>query len=278
MTYREFNIYAIKRLAENSEVDNPRFEATHLLCEVCGINETEYLAKRDLSLTPEQICRLEEMLERRVTGEPLQYILGRWDFCGLSMRCGRGCLIPREDTELLVETATALVAKNGRFIDLCTGSGCISVALLKQREDITGVAVDISKQALEYARINASNHKVDDRLEIVCADLRQYTPTGRVDAVISNPPYVKTSDVDCFGKAMSYEPRIAFDGGDDGLDFYRVIIDRYTPFLSENGFFLFEAGYDTTEKVLELMQEKGFESEMRRDINGINRMCFGRRR
>ena len=274
MTYNQFRIKA-EKLLENSGIDDIKPEIIQLVCGVCGITQAEYLAKRGEDIPEEKACELEQKLERRLCGEPLQYVLGEWEFCGLRMLCGKGCLIPRWETEMLVQSAVSLIPQNGKVLDLCTGSGCISVAILKNRPDVTATAVDISPEALEYARRNAELHGVSERLTLVCGDVADFTVQGRADVIVSNPPYVKTHDVDAFDKTMQFEPRIAFDGGKDGLDFYRTIISRFVPTLQKGGVMLFEAGFDTTENVAQLMKNAGLETGIMPDVNGIPRACIG---
>lgn len=274
MTYNQFRIKA-EKLLENSGIDDIKSEIVQLVCGVCGMTQAEYLAKKGEDIPEECKSELEQKLERRLLGEPIQYILGEWEFYGLRMLCGKGCLIPRWETEMLVQSAVSLIPHNGNVLDLCTGSGCISVAILKNRPDVTVTAVDISPEALEYARRNAELHGVSDRLTLVCGDVADFAVKGRVDVIVSNPPYVRTEDVDAFDRTMRFEPRIAFDGGKDGLDFYRTIVSRFTPILEKGGVMLFEAGFDTTESVAQLMKNAGLETVMDFDVNGIPRTCMG---
>ena len=278
MTYNEFRTEAQRLLCECSDVENPDFEISTIICHICSIGRARLLAVRGEQIAEKHLPLLREAVERRVQHEPLQYIIGEWEFFGLRMFCGSGCLIPRPETELLVEKAIELIPKNGHFLDLCTGSGCISVAILNNRKDVTGTAVDISADALGYARRNAEYHKVEKRLELVNMPLEEYLPIKIPDCIISNPPYVKTADVDAFPPVMKYEPRIAFDGGHDGLEFYKTIAKRYTArFLKDGGYLLFEAGYDTVREVEAILKYRKMETGVLEDMFGVERVCIGRK-
>ena len=277
MTYSEYKADAARVLSGNPEVTDGDSEAVTMICAVCGITSAEYLTRRRTAvLTDEEAALLDRMVNRRVCGEPLQYILGEWDFCGLPMYCGKGCLIPRFETEMLVDRAISTLPEGGRFLELCVGSGCVSAAILARRSDVCCDGIDISDEALRYAKKNAERHGVSDRFCISRCDLAEYMPTGKYDVILSNPPYVKTADVDAFGAGMRFEPRIAFDGGEDGLMFYRTIISRYTEYLRPNGIFIFEAGFDTAVGVAALLRDAGLaDVHIEKDVNGIDRMITG---
>ncbi len=278
MTYNEFRAEAKEMLCKCPDVENPDFEITTLICHICSIAKAKLLAVRGEEIPEKYLPELYEAVERRVQQEPLQYIIGEWEFFGLRMFCGQGCLIPRPETELLVEKAIELIPKGGHFLDLCTGSGCISVAILNNRKDVTGTAVDISAEALEYAKKNAAYHKVEKRLEFVNMPLEEYLPITVPDCIISNPPYVKTDDVDAFPIVMKYEPRIAFDGGHDGLEFYKTIAKRYSSrFLKDGGFLLLEAGYDTVREVEAILKYRKMQTQVLEDMFGVERVCIGKK-
>lgn len=146
MTYSEYKVRCGALISENSEATDADNEAVTLICAVCGKSYAEYLTCRRTShLTDEEFAVLEEKVRRRAEGEPLQYVIGEWDFHGLPMYCGKGCLIPRFETEMLVERAAKVLPRGGRFLELCVGSGCVSAAILKKRSDVSGDGIDISK-------------------------------------------------------------------------------------------------------------------------------------
>lgn len=278
MTYNQLKNFLIEALSKNADVENADFEAAILICHFAGINKAKLLSVRAEEVPEDILGKVENAAEKRAGGAPLQYVIGEWEFFGLRMFCGEGCLIPRPETELLVEKATELLPHGAHFLDLCAGSGCISVAILNNRKDVTGTAVDISADALAYAQKNAKYHKVENRLEIVNMPLEDYQPIKIPYCIISNPPYVKTADVDAFPSVMKYEPRIAFDGGFDGLEYYKIIAKRYsTRFLEDGGYLLLEAGYDTVREVEAILKYRKMQTEVLSDMFGIERVCIGKK-
>ena len=217
-------------------------------------------------------AELMEALSRKLSGEPIQYIFGEWEFYGFRMFCGPGCLIPRPETELLAEYVIRNLPDDGVFLDLCTGSGCISVAVLNNRPDARCVAVDISDEALKYAKRNAELYGLSDRMKIVERDLLRFETEEKFDAVISNPPYIKTEDMAGLSVEVKKEPSVALDGGYDGLKFYRAIIGGFEKNLKEDGFFAFEAGEDTAGAVSSLLYGNGFVPRIIKDYSGLPRI------
>ena len=265
MTYNE--ICAALRAAG---IEEYRHEAALLLSHFCGISRDKLPFCRNESFdSPE----LERALEERRQRRPLQYILGEWQFCSERYIVGEGCLIPRPETETLVLLAAELLPKNSVFADLCTGSGCIAVSLLVRRPDCRAVALDLSADALRFARQNAELNGVSDRIEFINADLLDpSTPTllgrSRFSAIISNPPYIPSRTVDELDPELFFEPRTALDGGEDGLTFYRALTNDYHSCLTRDGFMLFEAGYDQEKSLSELAEKKGFSFEALYDLSG----------
>lgn len=281
MTFREFCALAAQKIydsprcpEEQKDRGTALFESETLVKFFAGEKYVTYAGGE--SIPPELEEELFSALSRKLGGEPLQYILGEWDFYGLRMYCGNGCLIPRPETEFLVEYAVRKLPAGGRFLDLCTGSGCIAAAILKNRHDASGTAVDISGEALEYARKNCEYHSLAARLEIVLCDIREYIPDGKYDMIISNPPYIKSADMKKLSDEVKKEPYIALDGGEDGLDFYRTIIERYRDFLNPGGAMAFEAGFDTTHEVVQILSASGFRTEIIYDYSKIPRIAVGK--
>ena len=214
-------------------------------------------------------------VERRLAHEPLQYILGEWSFYRQTYKVTPDCLIPRSDTEILVEQAIGMLPKNAFFADLCTGSGCIAVSILAERRDLSCIAVDKFPATLALAAHNAGKNGVLDRFVPMQADVLNpfsLCEKGSLDAILSNPPYINTKTVDTLAPEVQREPRAALDGGEDGLDFSRAILQNTAPFLKEEGFFLFEIGYDQAEALERLGKEAGFPyCKIRRDYGGNQR-------
>lgn len=210
--------------------------------------------------------------KRVESGEPLAYVIGEWYFYGLTFKLNDACLIPRPDTEHIVEAAIKQIGKNGRFADLCTGSGCIAVSVVKNRPDLKCEGYDISEKAILMAKKNAALNGV--RIDFFTADVLNTTPeNGIYDAVVSNPPYIK-SDVISTLETVQNEPKAALDGGVDGLTFYREIVKRYTPSLKENGIFIFEIGYDQRQDIKKIAEENGFTCEVTKDYGGNDRVAI----
>ncbi len=192
---------------------------------------------------------LDKAVERRLSRYPLQYILGKWDFYGSTFRVNEHCLIPRPDTELLVELAITHLPQDGVFVDLCTGSGCIAVSVLKHRPDLKAVALELFPDTLALAVENAKLNGVADRLIPVCADLlnegkEALVPYAPFCGILSNPPYIPTAVVAGLEPELFFEPHAALDGGEDGLIFYKKILSDYWPLMSPGAPLLLEIGFD----------------------------------
>ena len=274
MTYNEFKAKYLPQLKSIS--GNAAFELETMMQAVSGLKRSEILLTRCNELDKDVQQKLTNAVNRRLEYEPLQYIIGEWEFFGLRMFCGKGCLIPRPETEMLAEIAIKKLPRGGKLLDLCTGSGCISVAVLNNRPDVTAVAVDISKEALEYARKNAEYHNISsERLRLICADIHEYTPDFIPDVIVSNPPYIKSDDIESLSAEVLHEPIIALDGGHDGLDFYKLIAKYFAnKFLDEKGFCAVEVGYDIGEEVAAIFRSQKFTSNLIRDIFEVERVCL----
>ena len=212
-------------------------------------------------------------LLRREAREPLAYILGEVPFYHSTLRVTPDCLIPRSDTERLVELAVKKLPEGARFLDLCTGSGAIAVTVLAERRDTSAVATDILEGALTVAAENAVRQGVADRLTLLRSDLLRETPEGRFHAIFSNPPYIPTAVVDTLSPEVGREPRLALDGGEDGLFFYRRIL-TLRDLLLPGGFLLLECGYDQEEAMAALAAEAGMSFTPYRDYGGRFRGCL----
>ncbi len=277
MTYNEFKSIYLPKLKDIS--DNPSFELESLILSVTGIKKSDFLLRRSQEISHDLLEKLTILVNRRINREPLQYILGEWEFFGLRMFCGEGCLIPRPETEVLADIAIKNIPKNGKILDLCTGSGCVSVAILNNRPDVSAVAVDISKEALEYAKKNADYHNISpDRLQFINADIYDYIPNDFFDFIVSNPPYIKSADIEKLQPEVLHEPAIALDGGLDGLDFYKLIAKYYARrYLNSGGCCAVEVGYDIAEEVAAIFRSQKFEASLIRDMFEVERVCISKR-
>lgn len=213
-------------------------------------------------------------IDRRAAREPLAYILGEIGFYREVYAVTPAVLIPREDTELLVDHAVQALNDGAHFLDLCTGSGCIALSVLNNTAATSAVAVDLYDDALTVARGNAARLGLSDRVRFVRADVRQTCVRGPFDAILSNPPYVADAVYETLQREIFFEPRPAFVGGEDGMDFYRAILDGYKNELKPNGFFGFEIGYDQGDAIARLARRYGFRCRLMRDLSGHDRLAI----
>ncbi len=235
-------------------VDDASGEAALLLEHFCGVSRMSCLTDPTREYDGEG---LDEAVARRLTRYPLQYILGTWDFYGCTFRVNEHCLIPRPDTETLVEMAVRTLPQGALVVDLCTGSGCIAIAVLKARPDVRAVALELYPETLALATENAAGNGVSDRFTPVCADLLtdgmdKLQNMAPFDAILSNPPYIPAKVVDGLAPELFHEPRAALDGGVDGLTFYRAILKDYPRLLKPTGRILLEIGYDQAAALADL--------------------------
>lgn len=214
---------------------------------------------------------------RRSRREPLQYILGEVDFYRETYRVTPAALIPREDTELLVDYAVNNLPRGAVFLDLCTGSGCVALSTLKNTEETTAIAVDISKKAIDLARENATRLGLCDRIDLLVRDALTDFYEGEIFAVLSNPPYVASEVYKTLQKEIFFEPREAFVGGDDGGDFYRKISEIYKDKISRDGFIAFEIGYDQRGLLEKIAEKVGMSLAVQKDLSGNDRVAVLRR-
>lgn len=280
-TYNDIYFNARNALRQHG-VEAYNLEARVLVATAAGKTPSELL--RDLSFytTPAVEQKVEEYTARRIAGEPVAYITGSWEFYGLPMCVTRDVLIPRMDTELLVDTAKELLhgyKMDARILDLCCGSGCITCAVGHELPAARLVAVDISASALEVCRRNISMNRLSARAITVQADATASPPMsiGRFDMIIANPPYIPSAEIMTLDASVrDYEPIWALDGGDNGLKFYKSIIKYWKSLLPKGGYLLFEVGEDQAEPVKEMLSSAGFRSvDSRHDTQGVERVVIG---
>lgn len=224
--------------------DNSKEEAYLIIEYAEGISRAKILSDRDKSYTSPRIL---EILEKRKERIPLQYILGKWEFMGKEFFVSPDCLIPRPDTEILVEKALSELKSGQSVADLCTGSGCIGLSLLLYKSDIRLTLMDISEGALNMARKNAVQHALLDKCEFILGDIRKNMPNKKFDMIVSNPPYIPTRDIEFLSKEVKNEPLLALDGGENGLDIIEFLIGDGLCYLNTGGKMLIEFGYDQGE-------------------------------
>lgn len=231
-------------------------DAWLLMEAVCKINRTFYYSHCGEQMTGEQCSEYEIAVRKRAERVPLQYIIGEQEFMGLAFKVNSNVLIPRQDTETLVEEALKICQPGMRVLDLCTGSGCIAISLMKNAHGMQVTGSDFSKQALLVAKENGRLHEVD--IDWVRSNLFDNLE-GRFDLIVSNPPYIPQADIlGLMPEVRDFEPVTALDGGVDGLDFYRRITDQGREYLNDNGYLYLEIGYDQGPAVTNMMCAAGY--------------------
>ena len=262
-TYNDIYL-AVRRPPKESGVEQAQLEAMELMCAALGKRREEVL--RDLSLYASEAIegQVDALLQRRLAGEPIAYIIGEWEFYGLTLTVTPQVLIPRPDTELLVERGILAVRDlpQARVLDLCTGSGCVGLALAYNCPQAQVVLADWSEKALEVARQNLLRCQLTDQVALVQANALEdpARELGDFDLILCNPPYIprRVVEEELDLSVRGYEPHMALDGGEDGLDFYRAITLHWKWALRSGGKLAFEIGYDQSQAVEQLMRERGF--------------------
>lgn len=273
MTYREA-LNLGEKVLSLANIEDSRNDAWLLLSMVCKMDRSFYYLHMEEDLPEEQLSEYEIALKKRAEHVPLQYIVGETEFMGLKFKVNSNVLIPRQDTETLVEEALKVVKPGMRVLDLCTGSGCIIISILHNVTEVEGYAIDISKQALNVAKENAKLNDVSVMFER--SDLFDNV-VGTFDIIVSNPPYIRTEEiVKLMPEVQSFEPLEALDGKEDGLYFYREIVAKCKDYLNPDGRILFEIGYDQGEEVSALLREAGFqEIRVIKDLAQNDRVVTG---
>ena len=268
---------ALKSGAEylrSREIADAEYDAWYLMEFAGHISRAEYLLRRMEKMPKEVYIRYEELLRERGKRIPLQHLTGEQEFMGLSFTVNERVLIPRQDTELLVEEALKRLRPGARVLDLCTGSGCIAISLKKIRPDLDVTASDLSGQALEIARENAKRLRAD--VDFVQSDLLEEL-SGAFDMILSNPPYIPTKTIDTLMEEVRFhDPKMALDGGADGLFFYRRIIAESKSHLTRGGWLIFEIGHDQGKTVSHMMMEGSYTGvRVIKDLSGLDRVVVG---
>jgi len=273
MTFREAISFGERQL-NNAGIVDARNDAWLLLTYVCKIDNTFYYVHMDEEMRVEQVAEYESVLSKRAEHVPLQYITGEQEFMGIPFRVNDAVLIPRQDTETLVEEALKVVRPGMKVLDMCTGSGCILISILKNIVDVEGYGYDISKQAINVAKENAKLNNVVATFER--SDLFEEV-TDTFDVIVSNPPYIPTDVIDgLMPEVALFEPIQALDGKEDGLHFYRRIVEVAFQYLNPNGMLLFEIGHDQGEAVSNLMLNAGYKNvRVIKDLAGNDRVVIG---
>ncbi len=282
MTLKSAYEYGKKQLSE-AKIQESTIDAWYLLEYITRINRAQYFGNPDSEMEEAQWIMYQTVIGERKKRVPLQHITGIQEFMGFVFQVNEHVLIPRQDTETLVEAALNFIPTNGRslenekavkVLDMCTGSGCILISLLKMRDCIIGTGADVSEDALVVARGNGELNQVS--CTWVQSDLFTNI-TGKYHIIVSNPPYIRTSVIEELeAEVKLHDPMLALDGMEDGLFFYRSIIEQSKAFLEPGGVLLFEIGHDQGEEVLEYMSQHGFvDVVIKKDLVGLDRVVYG---
>ena len=282
ITYNDLYLNTRNRLRA-AGVDSAQLEARELVCFALDKTKEQLLRDRGLYVTSAQEGQVEELIRRRLAGEPVAYLIGEWEFYGIPLDISRDVLVPRSDTEVLASLAIDLLKEAGegaRLLDLCAGSGCIGLAAAVHAPQSRVVLADWSEGALRICRQNVRRNGLNARVTCVRADAREAAPSALwdFDVIACNPPYIPSGDIGGLdADVKDYEPRMALDGGPDGLDFYRAIAGKWQSALRLGGTLLFEVGMGQAPAVEDILAQNGFTGiNTYPDTRGIWRVVSGK--
>lgn len=282
-TYHDLNI-DIRKTLEEAGIQSAQFDARQIISAAAGKSQAEVLRDQNLYAGNDTEKAAEAMAQRRIAGEPLAYVIGQWSFHKLDFFVSKDALIPRVDTEMLANLAISRLREyrgNTRVLDLCTGTGCLGIAVAAEVKTARGVLVDLSDGALDLCRRNIRRHKLTGRVVHLKGDAMQppSPALGQFDLLVCNPPYIPTGDLPALDPSVKdFEPLLALDGGPDGLDFYRAVTTLWKPALKPGGHLIYEVGINQAELVATLMVKAGYEKiRITRDTGGIDRVVEGQR-
>ena len=271
MTIKELFRYCSEQLSFS---DSPEFEAICIFEDLLNISKSKIYFD-DIVVTDEQIKTVESVINRRKNGEPLQYILGKWDFYDMTFNVGKGVLIPRPETEILVDFALEKIKdiENPVIYDLCAGSGCIGLTVANHRKDAKVFLLEKEDGALKYLKSNKEKYNLDNAF-IIKGDLFEvdFLNFPDADVILSNPPYIPACEIESLQKEVHFEPITALDGGIDGLDFYRCIAEKWVSNIKKNGYIALECGDGQSKEIINLFSEKYSEKQVIYDFNNIDRI------
>ena len=274
MTYREAIVLG-ESILRKADIVDAKTDSWLLLAMACKIDHTYYYMHIDEEMTEEQAREFEVLIKKRAERVPLQYITGEQEFMGLTFHVNSNVLIPRQDTETLVEEALKVVRPGMKIMDMCTGSGCVLISILKNAHDIEGIGYDISKQAINVAKENAKLNEVPAVFER--SDLFEDVVENDFDVIVSNPPYIPTDVIaTLMPEVAEFEPREALDGRGDGLYFYSKILEQCKNYMKPDGYVLFEIGCKQGDSVSTMMRLAGFsEVHVNKDLARNDRVVMG---
>lgn len=263
-----------EEILSNAQIADAKIDAWLIMEWVAKISKADYFLRMNENVGEEIATEYFALIKRRAERIPLQYITGEQEFMGHTFEVNQNVLIPRADTEILAEEAIKRLSSDMKVLDVCTGSGCILISLMLADGSVSGMGVDISKQALNVAKENA--RKLGVTPEFIKSDMLDQV-TGEFDMIVSNPPYIRTDEIiHLMPEVRDYEPIIALDGKEDGLYFYRKLISASNSHLKDNGLLIMEIGCDQANDVGQLMENEGFTGiTVVKDLAGLDRVMIG---
>lgn len=275
MTYRELFEYG-KTVLFAHEIADCHTDAWLLLQFVTGMSRAVYLMDADRTAKAHEEARYRQCVLKRAGHYPLQYITHEQSFMGIDFYVDERVLVPRQDTEVLVETVLKYLQDDASILDMCTGSGCILLSLAANRRLASGIGADLSEDALAVAQWNAKKLQAKS-VQFIQSDLFKNIPAFRFDMIVSNPPYIESDVIEALmPEVRDHEPVMALDGMSDGLYFYRAIAAQASGFLKSEGMLFFEIGYNQGEAVKRLLEDAGFEHiYIKKDLSGLDRVVYG---
>lgn len=272
----------IKRLNE-AGIENAAFDAKILFEHVFSLSYSDILLNPDISFSEENVNELERLSEERINGRPLQYIIGKWEFMGFEFSVGEGVLIPRSETEILVEYTVEKLrnVQSPVIYDLCSGSGCIGLSVKKMLPTARVFMVEISDKALYYLNKNRENLNLMKDTCVIKGDITKgfeaFSALPKPDVILSNPPYIKSDEIKTLQSEVQREPSLALDGGEDGFDFYRVLSEKWLPYLNDGGYIGVECGEQQADEIAAMFMKHCDESEILNDYSYIQRVVIGKK-
>lgn len=273
MNLKEAYSYSVAFLNGN-KVDEADFKALCIVCHIAGIKNSDYASHINDDII---MSRLADALWRLKSGEPLQYVIGKWDFYESEFYVGEGVLIPRPETEELVEKAVDIIKGVDKpvIVDLCSGSGCIGISLAKKIPNSTVYCIEKSKEAFRYLIKNSEDSKNIVAINADISECLKNLDIKKADLIVSNPPYIRSSELETLQDEVKAEPVMALDGGADGLDFYRIINDKWYSLIKDNGYLLLEIGNEQGKDIKEVLSNFN-KTEVIKDIYGNDRIVVAR--
>ena len=282
-TVSELYLDARRALLTQEDPQMASLMARNLLCHITGMTQEQVIAKRDLYVNDKDCNAMQAAVQRLMNGEPLPYVLGKWEFYGLELIVTPDVLIPRDDTCALADLAinqSLFLDSKPRILDLCTGSGCVGLAIASRVKDAKVTLADLSQEALAIAKQNIVLHHLTSRVSCVRANALENPPTfmGKFDLIASNPPYIPTREMlELPHSVAGFEPRMALHGGEDGLKFYRAIAENYSKALKPGGYLCFEFGMGQGDDVCAILEANGYTIlERKKDYNDRERAVIAR--